>query len=81
MHQGAASAVSLPAWQNVACNGCRHKRPKLGVGPEAVMLKSGLDSSTAAAFLHENMLEFVHHDAVEDAADACSYLSDAGVSP
>jgi hypothetical protein len=56
----------------------RHKRPKLGVDPEAVMLKSGLESSTAAAFLHENMLEFVDHDAVEDAAGACSYLSDAG---
>ena len=57
----------------------RHKRPKLGVDPEAVLLKSGLESSTAAAFLHENMLEFVDHDAVEDAAGACSYLSDAGL--
>lgn len=57
----------------------RHKRPKLGVDPEAVLLKSGLESSTAAAFLHENMLEFVDHDAVEDAAWACSYLSDGGL--
>lgn len=57
----------------------RRKRPQLGVDPEAVLLKSGLESSLAAAFLHENMLEFVHHDAVEDAAGACSYLSDAGL--
>ncbi len=58
---------------------CRHKRPKLGVDPEAVLLKSGLDTNTAAAFLHENMLEFVDHDALQDAAEACSYLSDAGL--
>ena len=56
----------------------RHKRPRLGVDPEAVMLKSGLEASGAAAFLHENMLEFVHEDAVEDAAEACLYLSHAG---
>ena len=47
--------------------------------PEAVLLKSGLDTGTAAAFLHENMLEFVDHNAVEDAAEACTYLSDAGL--
>ena len=44
------------------------------------MLKSGLEASTAAAFLHENMLEFVHPDAVEDAAEACLFLSHAGES-
>ena len=42
------------------------------------MLKSGSEASTAAAFLHENMLEFVHPDAVEDAAEALLYLSHAG---
>ena len=44
-----------------------------------MLLKSGLDTGTAAAFLHENMLEFVDHNAVEDAAGACAYLSDAGL--
>ena len=44
-----------------------------------MLLKSGLDIGTAAAFLHENMLEFVDHNAVEDAAEACTYLSDAGL--
>ena len=50
----------------------------MGVDPEAVLLKSGLDSSTAAAFLHENMLEFVDAEAMDEAAGAYSYLSHAG---
>ncbi|KAL0045550.1 hypothetical protein WJX82_009862 [Trebouxia sp. C0006] len=74
----AEAAGPMPSSRNKPCEVAdRHKRPKLGVDPEAVLLKSGLESSTAAAFLHENMLEFVDHDAVEDAAGACSYLSDA----
>lgn len=59
---------------------CRHKRPRTEVDPEAVLLKSGLDAGTAAAFLHENMLEFVDNDAMEEAAQAYSYLSHAGAS-
>ena len=45
---------------------------------EAVVLHSGLDAGTVAAFLHENMLHFVADTAIEDAADALAYLSDAG---
>lgn len=56
----------------------RHKRPRTEVDPEAVLRKSGLDAGTAAAFLHENMLEFVDNDAMEEAAQAYSYLSHAG---
>ncbi|KAL0028271.1 hypothetical protein WJX79_006444 [Trebouxia sp. C0005] len=74
----ATSGSQMPSSRNKPCEVAdRRKRPQLGVDPEAVLLKSGLESSLAAAFLHENMLEFVHHDAVEDAAGACSYLSDA----
>ncbi|DBA75164.1 hypothetical protein WJX77_005220 [Trebouxia sp. C0004] len=73
-----SAALQMRSSRNKPCEVAdRHKRPKLGADPEAVLLKSGLESSTAAAFLHENMLEFVNHDAVEDAAGACSYLSDA----
>ncbi|DBA67986.1 TPA: hypothetical protein ACH3X2_014019 [Trebouxia sp. C0005] len=73
-----SAALQMPSSRNKPCEVAdRRKRPQLGVDPEAVLLKSGLESSLAAAFLHENMLEFVHHDAVEDAAGACSYLSDA----
>lgn len=59
---------------------CRHKRPRTEVDPEAVLLKSGLDAATAAAFLHENMLEFLDNDAMEEAAQAYSYLSHAGAN-
>ena len=48
--------------------------------PEAVLLKSGLDAGTAAAFLHENMLEFVDNEAMEETAQAYSYLSHAGAN-
>ena len=44
------------------------------------MVQSGLEASSAAAFLQENMLEFVDPDAMEDAAEACLYLSHAGHS-
>lgn len=48
--------------------------------PEAVLLKSGLDAATAAAFLQENMLEFVDNEAMEETAQAYTYLSHAGAS-
>lgn len=47
--------------------------------PEAVLLKSGLDAGTAAAFLHENMLEFVDNEGMEETAQAYSYLSHSGM--
>lgn len=37
-----------------------------------------MEASTAAAFLHENMLEFIDAEAIEDAASACLYLSHSG---
>lgn len=73
----ASHAMQMPSSSKQLRVSDRHKRPRLGVDPEAVTLKSGLEASTAAAFLHENMLEFVHQDAVEDAAEACLYLSHA----
>ena len=45
-----------------------------------MLLKSGLDAATAAAFLHENMLEFVDNEAMEETAQAYSYLSHAGAN-
>lgn len=45
-----------------------------------MLLKSGLDAATAAAFLHENMLEFVDNEAMEEAAQAYTYLSHSGAS-
>jgi len=45
------------------------------------VLASGMEPGSVAAFLHENYLNFVEEDSVEDAAAACSYFSDAGPSP
>ena len=56
----------------------RHQRQATDVNPEAVLAKSHMECSTTAAFLHENMLEFVDEEAIEDAANACLYLSHSG---
>ena len=55
-----------------------NQRQATDVNPEAVLAKSHMECSTTAAFLHENMLEFVDEDAIEDAANACLYLSHSG---
>ncbi len=44
--------------------------------PEDILMRSNLGASGTAAFLHENMLNFM--TSIEDAADALEYLSDAG---
>lgn len=53
------------------------RRPSL-VDAEGVLLHSGIEAASAAAFLHENVLHFISDDALEDAATACEYLCDAG---
>ena len=45
-----------------------------------VLQQSGLEARSVAAFLHENVLEFVAHDGIDSAADILAYLSDAGTS-
>jgi hypothetical protein len=44
-----------------------------------VLHQSGLEARSVAAFLHENVLEFVAHDGIDSAADILEYLSDAGM--
>ena len=34
---------------------------------------------SVASFLHENYLNFIHEDALEDVATAAAYMSDSGV--
>lgn len=46
--------------------------------PELVLMQSGLDAGTAAAFLLENAPHFIEDSAIGDLADATGYLSDAG---
>lgn len=57
---------------------CRQDRESMLFNPEDVLMASGMEPGSVAAFLHENYLNFVHEDSVEDAAAACSYFSDAG---
>ncbi|GAX79901.1 hypothetical protein CEUSTIGMA_g7341.t1 [Chlamydomonas eustigma] len=64
-----ASSVILPA---------RCCRPPMRYKPEELLLQSNLDAAGAASFLHENYLSFISEDAVEDAALAAKYMSDAG---
>lgn len=80
--------ILLAFWRNIWRNSFfqpatllaadRHQRLPSGVSAEAVLAKSDMEASTAAAFLHENMLEFVDAEAIEDAANACLYLSHSG---
>jgi len=58
--------------------GRRLRRAPQEADPEAVLLNSGLDAGTVAAFLHENALHFVADAAIADAADVLAYFSDAG---
>lgn len=58
--------------------GARLQRPPQEFDPEAVLLHSGLDAGTVAAFLHENYVHFVADTAISDAADILGYFSDAG---
>eukprot|EP00898_Chlorokybus_atmophyticus_P000377 jgi/Chlat1/133/Chrsp1S03222 len=53
------------------------RRLEMRQEPEAVLAEAHLDGSSATAFLHENMLHFFHDDAMEEAADALSCISDA----
>ena len=48
------------------------------VNPEDVLMASGMELASAVAFLHEHYPSFVHHDAMEDAATAAGYFSEAG---
>ena len=59
----------------------RLDRPSPQFNPEDVVMASGMEPASVAAFLHENYLNFVDEASVEDAAAACSYFSDAGQSP
>ncbi len=46
--------------------------------PEGLLTQSALEPAGAAAFLHENYLQFVDEEAIDDVAAAAAYLSDAG---
>ena len=45
--------------------------------PEQILSEAQIEFSSLIAFLHENVLQFVDDDAVDDAVDILGYLSDA----
>ena len=45
--------------------------------PERILAEAQIEFSTLAAFLHENVLDFVDEEAIDDVADILTYLSDA----
>lgn len=47
--------------------------------PERIVAESQLEFPTLVAFLHENVLDFVDDDGIEDVADVLAYLADADV--
>ncbi|CAD7701129.1 unnamed protein product [Ostreobium quekettii] len=57
----------------------RYMRPPSKYNPEEVVGLSGLDASSLVGFLHEHHLHFCHSDAMDTAADAAEYFSDADV--
>ena len=46
--------------------------------PEAVLMQSGLEAASVAAFLHESMHAFINEQGAEGASVALEYLSSAG---
>jgi cell cycle checkpoint protein len=48
-----------------------------GQPPEATLARASLDGPAVTAFLHENVLQFVDDDAIDDVSVVSSYFSDA----
>jgi hypothetical protein len=65
----AADAVVVPL---------RFWRPPLRINPEAIIQGSGLEALQVTSFLAENYPHFFAEDAIEQAAAAAAYFSDAG---
>lgn len=47
--------------------------------PERIVSEAQIEFPTLMAFLHENVLDFVDNDAIEDLADILTYLGDADI--
>lgn len=57
---------------------CRAERGKMLDSPEDVLMASGMEMPSVAAFLHENYPNFVQEESVDDVATISDYLSQAG---
>ena len=47
--------------------------------PERIFSEAQIEFPTLAAFLHENVLDFVNEDTVDDVVDVLTYLGDADI--
>ncbi|KAG1654507.1 hypothetical protein FOA52_006740 [Chlamydomonas sp. UWO 241] len=84
----AAAQAAPPAWTAVlhdAAAGAARvlplhtQRPPMRYDPEALLAKAALEPLGAAAFLHENYLDFIDHGAMDDVCGVAGYLSDAAL--
>lgn len=57
---------------------CRLVQPPLRLNPEDIVQGSGLEALQVTSFLGENYPHFMSDEAMEEAAQAAAYLSDAG---
>eukprot|EP00891_Asterochloris_glomerata_P009829 jgi/Astpho2/9829/fgenesh1_pg.00149_%23_75_t len=73
--QRAADSTSAPAIAE------RLQRRPLTFDPEAVLMQSGLEAASVAAFLHESMHAFINEQGAEGASVALEYFSSAGKPP
>lgn len=55
------------------------RRPLNMEVPERILSEAQIEFPTLTAFLHENVLDFVDEDAVDDVADVLTYLGDADI--
>lgn len=56
----------------------RYRRYPLNMEvPERILSEAQIEFPTLAAFLHENVLDFVDEEAIDDVADVLTYLGDA----
>lgn len=45
--------------------------------PETILARASMDSGTVLAFLQENMVDFIHDEAIDDVAQVMDYFSDS----
>lgn len=71
----ACNAASVWEWVRRG----RYRRRPLQCRPEEVLLQAGLEAPSVAAFLHENLPDFLAGDGIDSAAAVYSYLTTSGM--
>ena len=56
----------------------RYRRHALQCRPEEVLAQAGLEAPSVAAFLHENLPDFIAEDGIDSAASVYAHISTSG---